>query len=506
MRPALLRIFIAVTGIFFISGPLSAQNCFNTGLNGTIINLPCNQNCVNVPIRVPHLKQTTNYLVGSIPYAPFDYTTSAGSEDPDLYDDDTYSNLINLPFSFCFFDSSFSKVVVGSNGLITFDELRATEPNAYPITQPIPYAGGAPGTISPAYYPRASIMGAYSDLDPRPGPTDPVIASPDDRKIEWRIEGTAPCRRFIVSFYHIGVFNNPNCGLATPTTFQMVLYESTGIIEVFFENKVCNPSTGSNAILGIQNWARTIGIAAPGKNATVWTVSNEGYRFTPSGGASRFVKCEVFALGGTIPLATGDTITTTPGMLDVTFPTFCPAGAGGQYVVKTTFNACGLTPTELVSYDTITINKTNSLNATAATTQTSCGVSGSGTATITVPAGIGTAPYAFVLNPGGVTLNGNSPQQFTGLTVGNYNVVVTDASGGCSSTIPLTITTTGQLAVTYNITNTSCVGAANGSITVNPPNGTPPITYSINGGPFGANNVFSNLLPGTYFISTHDNA
>ncbi|MBL7741570.1 MAG: gliding motility-associated C-terminal domain-containing protein [Chitinophagaceae bacterium] len=506
MRPALLRLFIAVSGILFISGPLSAQSCFNTGLNGTVINLPCNQNCVNVPIRVPHLKMTTNYLVGSIPYTPYSYTTPAGTEDPDLYDDDTYSNLVNLPFSFCFFDSAFSNVVVGSNGLVTFDELRAAEPNAYPITQPIPYAGGAPGSIFPAYYPRASIMGAYSDLDPRPGPTDPVVASPSDRKIEWRVEGTAPCRRFIVSFYHIGVFSNPTCGLATPTTFQIVIYESTGLIEVFFENKLCNPSTGSNAILGIQNWARTIGIAAPGKNATVWTASNEGYRFTPSGGASRFLRSEVFALGGTVPLATGDTTTTVPGMLDITFPTFCPTGTGGQYVVKTTFKVCGNTDDELASYDTITINKTNSLNATATTTQTSCGVSGTGTATVTIPAGIGTAPYTFVMNPGAVTFTGNSPQQFTGLTVGSYNIVVTDASAGCTSTIPVTITTTGQLAVTYNVVNTSCVGAANGSITVNPPNGTPPITYSINGGPATTNNVFPNLLPGTYFISTYDNA
>jgi gliding motility-associated-like protein len=506
MTSALTRLFLAVIIFFFLSGHLSAQNCFNTGLNGTVINLPCNQNCVNVPVRVPHLKSTSDYIVNAIAYAPFAYVTTGGTEDPDLYDDDTYSNLVNLPFSFCFFDSLYANAVIGSNGLITFDETMATQANAYPITQPIPYAGGTPNVIAPAYYPKASIMGAYSDLDPRPGPTDPVIASPADRKIEWRVEGTAPCRRFIVSFFHIGVFGSSTCGLATPTTFQMVLYESTGIIEVFFENKSCNPSTGSNAILGIQNWARTIGIAAPGKNGTVWQASNEGYRFTPSGGASRFVKCEVFNIGGTIPLAVGDTVTTTAGILDVTFPSFCPVGSGNQYVVKTTFTACDNVANEIVSYDTITINKTNSLNATAAVTPTSCGLAGSGTATVTVPAGIGTAPYTFVLNPGAVTLTGNSPQTFTGLTAGAYTVTVTDASGGCTSIVPATITSTGTLTVTYNITNTSCVGPSNGSITVNPPNGTPPITYSINGGPFTTNNVFSNLAPATYFVSTHDAA
>jgi gliding motility-associated-like protein len=452
-----------------------------------------------------------------VPYTPYAYVTPGGAEDNVLYQDDKFSNIVSLPFSFCFFDSVYNKVVIGSNGMITFDE-RCTAPanNAYTLTnasgnpQPIPYnVGTGPGGIGTTYYPPASIMGAYTDLDPRPEATPPIsgTASPADRKIEWRTEGTAPCRRFVVSYFHIGVFAGSNaCSLATPTTFQIVIYESTGVVEVFFENKSCVPSTTDEAILGMQDWTRTKSIAAPGKNATLWTASNEGYRFVPSGGASRFVKCEVFAIGGTTPLALGDTITTTAGFLDVTFPSFCPTGSGGQYVVKTTFTACDNPSNVLLSYDTITINKTNSLNATAATTQTSCGVSGSGTATVTVPSGIGTAPYTFVLNPGNVTLTGTSSQQFTGLTAGSYTVTVTDASGGCSSTVPVNITSTGTLAVTYNITNTSCVGAANGGITVNPPNGTPPITYSINGGPFTTNNNFINLAPGTYFISTHDAA
>ncbi|HEY6504022.1 MAG TPA: gliding motility-associated C-terminal domain-containing protein, partial [Chitinophagaceae bacterium] len=515
MRSALLRLFIAVPVVLFLSGPLSAQNCINTGLNGTVIDLPCNQNCVNVPVRIPHLKSTSDYTLNTIAYTPYPYVTTGGAEDQNLYNDDRYSSLFDLPFSFCFYDSLFSQVSVSSNGLITFDYGLgacnvATLTAAWNISNTIPFnpgTGSCSGGISD--YPRAAIMGVFQDLDPRPGPTSTNInSSPPDRKIEWRVEGTAPCRRFVVSYYKIGVFQQVACGLVTPATFQIVIYESTGIIEVFIENKNCvaTSSNGGNAILGIQNWNRDKALAAPGKNRTAWTASNEGYRFTPSGGASRFVSCEVYDLGGTTPLAVGDTITTTPGLLDVTFPSFCPTGTGGQYVVKTIFSACDNPANELVSYDTITINKTNSLDATLAVTPTSCGVTGSGTATVTVPAGIGTAPYSFVLNPGNITLTGNSPQTFTALTAGPYVITVTDNSGGCGSTLPVTITSTGVLAVTYNVTNTSCTGAANGSITVNPPNGTPPITYSINGGPFGTNNVYSNLLPGTYFISTHDAA
>lgn len=500
MRPALLRISIAFIYLISISDRLSAQNCFNTGLNGTVINLPCNQNCVNIPVRIPHIKSTSTYTVNTIAYTPYPYTTAVGNELISIYVDDKYSDLINLPFNFCFYDSIYGKIVVGSNGIMTFDETTALQANAYPITHPIPYAGGVPNVIAPDYYPPASIMGAFSDLDPR------LANSPNDRKIEWRVEGSAPCRKFIASYYHVGTFGADACAAINPNTFQMIIYESTGIIEVFIENKSCTPSTnGGNAILGVQNWARNAAVAAPGKNATNWTSSNEGYRLVPSGGASRFVSCVVQTLTGTF-IATGDTTTTVAGTLDVTFPTFCPAGTGGQYVVKTTFSACDNAANQIISYDTITINKTNSLNATAATTLTACGASGSGTATITVPAGIGTAPYTFVLNPVGTTLTGNSPQQFTGLNAGSYNVVVTDAGGGCSSTVPVTITSTGVLAVTYNVTNTTCIGATNGGIVVNPPNGTPPITYSINGGPFTTANTFPNLAAGTYFISTHDNA
>src|SRR3712207_8023337 len=53
--------------------------------------------------------------------------------------------------------------------------------------------------------PRASIMAMYSDLDPR---TTGTVASPPDRKVEWRIEGTAPTRRLVVSYYKIGVFRS----------------------------------------------------------------------------------------------------------------------------------------------------------------------------------------------------------------------------------------------------------------------------------------------------------
>jgi gliding motility-associated-like protein len=504
MRFALLRLSVAFISFICLSPGLSAQSCFNTGLNGTVINLPCNKNCLTVPLRIPHLKSTSDYAVMSVPYNPFPYATATGTQDPVLYIDDRYSNTINLPFPFCFYDSVFTKIVAGSNGVVTFDYLTngsGTCANAYHINPQIPFGGNSfCNQGAQWYYPQACIMGAYFDMDPS--------VSPPDRKIQWDVFGTAPCRKFVISYYHVGIFG-PACGAAYPNTFQIVLNESSGIIDIYFEQKLmCGASSDQGkGILGIQDWTRTKAVAAPGKNATQWSATNEGYRFVPSGGASRFVKSEAYDMGGTF-LALADTITTTPGILDVTFPALCPLVPTGQYVVKTIFSACDNGATQIISYDTITINKTNSLNATSAHTQTACGVIGTGTITVSIPAGLGTAPFTYVLNPGNISQTNNNV--FTGLTANNYTINVTDAAG-CSSLVRDTITSTGQLSPVFTPINPSCPGANNGSITVTVPNGTPPVVYSIMGGPLTTTNTFNGLtalsppIGSTYFFIINDN-
>src|SRR5690606_12670552 len=120
MRP-LLKLTLLACGLICSFQNLNAQSGYNTGLNGTVINLPCNENCVDVPVRIPHLKSSSDYTVSSIAYDPYTYVTAGGTEDPNLYNDDRYSQIFNLPFPFCFYDSLFTKVSVSSNGLITFD-------------------------------------------------------------------------------------------------------------------------------------------------------------------------------------------------------------------------------------------------------------------------------------------------------------------------------------------------------------------------------------------------
>lgn len=490
-----MKLLVASIFSFLFCTVSRAQSCIPTNINNAVFNFSCGINCDTVSLQVPNLKASSDYILNTIPFTPFPFTSPTGIELPVLYADDEYSAIIPLPFGFCFYDSLFSKVVVGSNGLITFDTTNALCANAWTINPLIPYALGTQCSSVSTYYPKASIMAAFSDLDPR------LIASPPDRKIEWRIEGSAPCRKLIVNFYKIGVFGNNACGLNTPNVFQIVIYESSGLIDLYFERKACYSSTNAGkAILGIQDWTRTKAVAGVGKNATLWNLQNEAYRFTPNSGATRFVKAELFNLSNTF-IAIADTATTMQGLLDISFPNVCPTGTTQQFIVKTTYLGCPGPdiPVFLVSLDTITINKTNSLNATAVATNINCLSGEGGTIIYNVPVGSGVPPYQFSLN-GGTLQSGN---YFSGLAAGTYTVFATDPNG-CSSTQNVAITLTGNIGVSVNSIPTSCAGINNGVITISPSGGMSPFQYSLNGGAPQSSNIFSNLSPGSYSILVTD--
>ncbi|MBC7874245.1 MAG: hypothetical protein H7Y01_09635, partial [Ferruginibacter sp.] len=390
MTRKLARFIALFGGLVFFSTTSNAQNCIPTNIGGAVFNLACNQVCSTLVFSIPHIKGTSDYSVNSILYNPYPYNDPTGSQVTDIYVDDVYSRVINMPFAFCFYDSIFSRCVAGSNGLLTFDLANASPNppvtycgNSFQQSQPIPYISNNICSGVQAYYPKSSIMGMFTDLYPV------GTASPPDRKIAWHVEGAAPCRKFVFNYYHVGMFGNgnytfggTNCNSLNPTTFQIVLHESTGIIDINIEQKRCNASGGTpaNAILGIQDWTRLKGLAAPGKNATIWNESNTAYRFTPSGGGSRYLSSELLDMTGAV-VSIADTATTTAGLLDVSFTNFCPPPGNNQYVVRTTFTACDNAGTQLISLDTISINRTNSLNATAFTTNTACGPP-SGTITV----------------------------------------------------------------------------------------------------------------------------
>ncbi|MCB0739608.1 MAG: hypothetical protein KDB92_00805, partial [Chitinophagaceae bacterium] len=237
----------------FLQKNLFSQNCVPTGLNNSVITTPCTPICNDLTVQVPDLRSTTSYTVISIPYKPYAFTTAGATTDPTLYADDAYSNIFNLPFPFCFYGNVYTQAVVSSNGLVTFDVKKKNEcPDptqaAWLISSPLPH-GGIAGCGSDNY-PKLSIMGMFMDLDPRPE------SSPANRKIEWRVEGTSPCRRFVVSYYNVGLYEDYPCWPTDSSlaTFQIVMTESTGVIDVHIDRKqICTNTSGQGrGILGIQ--------------------------------------------------------------------------------------------------------------------------------------------------------------------------------------------------------------------------------------------------------------
>lgn len=490
------RLTILLLSVFFVQSATAQSGVF-TGLNGTVINVPCANNCNALKVKVPHLKSSSDYTLVSIPYRPFAYVTATGTELTSLYADDRYSSAFAIGFPFCFYDSTYNNAVVGSNGLLTFDVSQSNRGNSYQTTQPIPYAGGVPNATGTTYYPPASVMAIFTDLNPA------ASASLSDRKIECRVEGTAPFRRFIASYYNVGTFGANFCTQSSPTTFQIVLYEQTGLIDYFIEDRTCQSSTAQGkAIMGIQNWQRNKAVAAPGRNSVAgWTASHEGWRFVPSGTASRFVRAEIYDLAGVLLNTTtpADTTTTTPGLLDINFNNICFTGASKQFVIKTYYSSCP-SGNPLMSNDTITVSKGN---LTAGVSSTAAGCNANGTATITLPAG--SAPYNFSIGSNAPVTSNNNSYTFTGLIAGSYTLTATNAAG-CSATSTVTVALNGSLNIQATPFAPACAGFNNGSIVVSPQNGTPPFQYNINNGAYQTSNTFSNLASGTYVIGARDSS
>jgi len=114
----------------------------------------------------------------------------------------------------------------------------------------------------------------------------------------------------------------------------------------------------------------------------------------------------------------------------------------------------------------------------------------------------GTAPYTFSISPIYTLNNGYFPE----LPAGTYTVVATDATGQQAS---ITVTISNiypQPAVSISgINQPSGCNTADAAFTLMGTGGTPPYTYSIDGGyTFSSNNVFGNLTQGAYEILIKD--
>ncbi len=121
------------------------------------------------------------------------------------------------------------------------------------------------------------------------------------------------------------------------------------------------------------------------------------------------------------------------------------------------------------------------------------------TASIVINGLGGVLPYSFSF--GGAPFSSNNSR--TNLGAGTMTVSIKDGRGCIIDTV-LPIGQPPPLQFNPSISHVTCYSGNNGQITINGLGGIPPFTYSKNGGAFTTNNVFSNLVSGTYSFKIKD--
>lgn len=282
--------------------------------------------CTTLTTEFSILKSTTNYQVASIPFnPPFAYT---GGTLLNNSADDVWSPTITLPFSFCFYGTTYNSVLVGSNGVITFD-LTNQIPGGYcnwPFTQTIPNA---------TFPIRNAIYGVYQDSNiSSPPVTNTLVQNVNYYLLDSGLNA-APNRVFVVNFNELPQFQcNSSVGLQTS---QVVIYETTNIIDIYVKNRTaCSSWNSGSGLIGIQNQSGTLALTPAARNTGTWSATNEAWRFSADGGDLP-VAFSWYDNGVLIPNETSSSLVV------------CPTFNDNSYTVNLSVPTCDNTQTVLQS-------------------------------------------------------------------------------------------------------------------------------------------------------------
>lgn len=497
MRLKLTGLIIAIS-CSLIGGNLFAQGfSFNCARDTVVPGCPPNL-CITLKSLIPDPQRAaTTYAVNSPTINPTCLLASNNPAIPGtnttLSIDDKYSPILNVGFPFTFFGTPYSQLVASSNGYLSFDLSLTGLFSHWNIIN-----GTNPQDLPSTFYDKALIMGPYHDIDVG------ITTSPN-RLISTTTSGLSPYRTWTINYYKIPLFSGA-CNNLIENTHSITLYESTGIIDVnIYDMQICPTWNQGRAMVGVQNFTRDVGVMVPGRRASdpPWGAvgMNEKYRFVPVSGTPLFRRVELYDMSGNL-VSTGTTVPLATGDRDVSFPNICvPAGSATQFVIKAFYDKIDDPTTEIYGLDTVTVNRTQGLAATANATAASCGIS-NGTINVTSTLG-GVGPYQYSLD--GVTWQ--SSPIFTGLAAGTYTVHVKDSGPTCTALVPVTVGVAGNLTTTFSQTAAACTGINNGTITINSAGGTGPYTFKLDAAapvPGTIPYTFTGLAPGTHTVIVTD--
>ncbi len=450
IRPLLLSISL----LFSITNGLRAQSPFHIQ-EGPLDIIPCDSPCVMLHANFIKPLKTNNYQISSIAYAPQSVTGTSLS-----LNDDQFTTAIPIGFNFCFFENVYTQLYLSDNGVLTFNPSYNGGSCNNNTQQSLPYFNST--------FPDNAIFFLFMDVDPGLGGT-----------VNYATIGTAPNRKLVIRYQNMKIFG-ATCSNTT-SSYQVILYESTNIIEVHVAGKTTcdsNPLNYSNyATVGIQNAGATQAFTAPGKHAAVFTMTNEAIRIAPNGIPNYLL---TWKDANNSTLATNvDSLYYCPGV----FP-YHKIRASIQYYCPT-----------ILYRDSVIIDKIAPHLDSLSIVKPHCNNDSSGS--IQVFASSGNPPLTYSLNNGAY----GSSNQFIHLPVGNYIVSIKDANGCKKDTLIFLGPQYNVFAYIDSVIKPTCPDS-NGSIFIHAGNGVPP--YHIQWSTGDTTWSVSGLPAGTYVATVSD--
>ena len=279
----------------------------------------------------------------------------------------------------------------------------------------------------------------------------------NDGSITTTATGTAPFNFSIDGGvnYLAGISPFTSTGLSMGT-YDISVQDANGCVSIINSITITEPSpvshttTSTNASCGANNG--TINVTATGGNNAYTYSNNNGASFQASGSFT--------------------------GLAAITYQVIAMDG-----------NGC------LSNLSTETINGTGMVNTAAVAVNATCG---DPNGSIVLTGTGGSAPYLYSID-GGATFQPTA--SFTGLSAGNYNVVIKDGNG-CQGTNTSTVTNTGGFTPTISSNQTICFG---NSATITSSGAGSGGTYTWDGGlGTGATQVASPASTTTYTVTMVD--
>lgn len=485
--------FLTALILVTLSKSSASQNSFSFNCTKDTI-IECTTQCLTLHTILPDIHAATNsYTVNQLSAISCfrGYVNPGGpGSSAGLLIDDRYSPPIDITFPFSFYGNTYSQLIASTNGFLSFDISKTGGFSHFGILKngaSLSATTGTPLDLPDPLYDKGVIMGPYHDLDPN--------VSLSGQQIKYEVIGTAPYRKWIISYFDEPLYTTA-CLNLNKNTHQIVLYETLGIVEVFIYNKeICLNWNNGRAMIGMQNFSKTSAIMAPGRQASSipWGTQgmNESWRFVPASGISLFKKVELYTLSGTF-ITNGNTSNAGNNLLSVDFPNVCPPSTGGSYLVKSYYqNPNG--GADVLGLDTMNISRGDPIVTNI--TPAACAAGSKGVVTVTSPLG---ANYEYSLD--GVTWQSSN---IFNLVTGAYILRTRIVGSLCISTKNIFVDAETFDASIIKIVS-PCPGPVTGSIQILPVHGTPQYGYSLNGGPFQTSNIFTNLVVGTYNVVVVD--